>query len=499
MRKIQLLLMLLITSVITFGQVGINTGNPNINAGLHISERIDPASTAAPDKFNGVIIQRYTTAERNTLSLGAAENGLTIYNKDTNCYDYWNGTSSKWSSICGKLGPSEFNVGSIDCSTDISLNGSYTTDTGLTTSEYIKIKVNITSPGSYDFRAYSSPDNGYYFSSVGEFATTGIKTVFLYGSGVPANAGTDIFVLTLNGQTKHCDDQLKAIVSKKIKSLATVKLGDITNTSYKFSSQTFTTFMNSWSNFGPLSSSTVRTDGSPMAPDDLNDTGDLSTIMSYDIIGMGWRNGNDITALQRSSLFTFANTPRKVLLIATEFYGGLGSMNNTLGLLNSLIGDITLTSADIINNPAVNATTGMADFFTSDPANDPFLKGIFGDVTGMKFADQASGGYSISKTKLSQSNNVQILAANGNSVSAFKVKNKGVFWVEDGAFFSSQSGGSGFLPGNGSSAGPDCYTPYAGVMGAKPIQCGPSSTQGTNSGGSIFSGNIIFWALQQLQ
>lgn len=150
MRKIQLLLMLLITSVITFGQVGINTGNPNINAGLHISERIDPASTAAPDKFNGVIIQRYTTAERNTLSLGAAENGLTIYNKDTNCYDYWNGTSSKWSSICGKLGPSEFNVGSIDCSTDISLNGSYTTDTGLTTSEYIKIKVNITSPGSYD-------------------------------------------------------------------------------------------------------------------------------------------------------------------------------------------------------------------------------------------------------------------------------------------------------------------------------------------------------------
>lgn len=59
MKKYILLLMSFFCLSLNFAQVGINTDKPALYAGLHISERMDPASTT-PDKYNGIIIPRYT-------------------------------------------------------------------------------------------------------------------------------------------------------------------------------------------------------------------------------------------------------------------------------------------------------------------------------------------------------------------------------------------------------------------------------------------------------
>lgn len=477
----------LFLNVFLSAQVGINTDLPNPKSALHVSERMDPAS-ANPDKINGVIIQRYTTAERNGLVLSATDNGLTIFNKDENCYNYWDGTLLKWKKLCGQLGSATLDLNIFNCNNDVEIKGRYVTETGLTTTEYIKVNVKVDEIGSYDFKAYANPHNGYYFSAVGEFLTTGVQTVIMYGSGVPVNSQTDNFDLTLNG-TEVCDGLVNIQVTKIVKPLSNIKLGDIGNQSesaFSFATTWFKAFMNSWSNFGPVPASKVYTDGSPLAPEQLSSSlSDLSIINQYDIIAVSYRGGVDISVAQRTALKAFAETPGKTLILHPE-----GSGANQTGLLNDLIGDITLNASDYTAAGNVSVTAAAAaDWIVSDSENDPFLKGLFGDVTGTLFTDHAATGVSISKTKLDQSNNIQYIAYRGNNVAVFKIKNKNVFWIEDGA---------PFYGGFGTNNGPACFTPQSGIMGVNPVPCSLTAANGNNSGGSIFAANMIYWALQQV-
>jgi len=70
--------------------IGIGTSSPNPNAILDI------VSTA---NNKGVLVPRLTTAQRNAMtpSLSSAENGLLVYDADTNGFYYWNGAA--WNPI----------------------------------------------------------------------------------------------------------------------------------------------------------------------------------------------------------------------------------------------------------------------------------------------------------------------------------------------------------------------------------------------------------------
>ena len=505
---------LALTSVIFYNlnaQVGINTDTPNINTLFHVSERSIPTNEN-PDLFEGVLIPRYSTQERHQITfsdfptnsnikLNANDNGLTIYNTDENCYNYWDGNILRWKKMCGNLGSAIIDFNAFNCDDDVEVRGNYTTETGLTTSEYIKINVDVTDIGSYDFKAYSQPANGYYFSATGEFLSTGIQTVFLYASGVPTNSQIDSFTLTLNG-TDVCEDQIKINVNKAIKPLANVKLldvGDSGEAAYAFATTWFKAFMNSWSNFGPITAYKVRTDGSPLAPDKISgSTSDITTFNQYDIIALSYRGGVDITNNQADALYAWVMAdPKRTLLLHPETYGP-----NFLILLNQLIGNgsggsFNLTSSNFVSLNSTGATEATsASWVLSDANNDPFMKGIFGDLTGTVHLDHGSSFASILKSKLDESNNIQYMAirSNGNPaqdvVSIFKIKDKNVIWLEDGA------------PFHGSfttTTGPSCFTPQSGIMGAIPIKCSTTSvTNNQNSGGSIFAANMIYWAIQQL-
>lgn len=82
------ILIILVSNAFAQSGVGIGISDPNEKAVLHIQ------SLAAP---KGLMIPRYSTTERNNInpSLSADnEEGLIIYNTDTDSFNYWDG--SQW-------------------------------------------------------------------------------------------------------------------------------------------------------------------------------------------------------------------------------------------------------------------------------------------------------------------------------------------------------------------------------------------------------------------
>lgn len=201
MKKLHLLLLiLLLCSIKTLGQVGINTDQPDDYAGLHVSERMDPTSTN-PDKYNGIIIQRYTEAQRDaqlTPNMGATQNSLLIYNTTEDCYNYWNNVEQEWKSLCGALGKSVF---TFDCS-EVTVKGSYVEGRELTAANYLSIPVTVTKAGEYTIIA--TTPNGYSFFVSGTFLNTGSYTIQVPGQGTPVAVQTDDLAINANGVDVDC-------------------------------------------------------------------------------------------------------------------------------------------------------------------------------------------------------------------------------------------------------------------------------------------------------
>jgi hypothetical protein len=85
------------------------------------------------------------------------------------------------------------------CMSDTVL-GSYIKGIVTDTSEKIIVTLNVTTPGSYSIT--TNTVNGYRFSGSGILSAAGLQTVILYASGIPVNAGTDVFNIT--GGTSSC-------------------------------------------------------------------------------------------------------------------------------------------------------------------------------------------------------------------------------------------------------------------------------------------------------
>lgn len=167
------------------GNVGIGTATPDDNAMLEVTS-----------SNKGVLLPRLSTSERDLIPATLA-NGLLIYNTTQNCFNYYDGSASKWLSLCGTAAPAKFTLQ--DCSTSPSgPAGTYKAGTALTSANTYTISVNVSEPGNYTMAANTT--NGYSFTKSGTFTQTGIKTIILDGQGTPATGpGTDTVSLTFNG------------------------------------------------------------------------------------------------------------------------------------------------------------------------------------------------------------------------------------------------------------------------------------------------------------
>ena len=76
----------------------------------------------------------------------------------------------------------------------ISVGGTYTLNTLLTNSNYIDIKINFTTIGTYDIS--SNIVNGYSFHGSGQVDTLGNSIIRLTATGTPISTGTNFFTIT---------------------------------------------------------------------------------------------------------------------------------------------------------------------------------------------------------------------------------------------------------------------------------------------------------------
>lgn len=184
------MLLFFLFPLFTISQVGINNNSPDEKSILDI---------VATDR--GVLIPRLTTAEINAISLSTdAQKGMLVFNKDENCFNFWNKDENAWKNLCGETIKADFTIN--NCST-ISAFGEYMSDQEITPSEYIKLNVTVNKIGPYNIKALSTSFNGYFFEKVGDFIAPGTLDIIIPAVGKPRNPTTlgneDNFSIVKNG------------------------------------------------------------------------------------------------------------------------------------------------------------------------------------------------------------------------------------------------------------------------------------------------------------
>jgi hypothetical protein len=81
--------------------------------------------------------------------------------------------------------------------TNAIINGTYTQNTPLNSSNTVVISVNVITAGSYTIS--TATINGITFSATGNFVNTGSQTINLIGSGTPSNAGASTYIAGASG------------------------------------------------------------------------------------------------------------------------------------------------------------------------------------------------------------------------------------------------------------------------------------------------------------
>lgn len=214
-----LMIVAMLFSIATvFGQVGTNM--TKIKDGSVPNSEVTASKTAVLELEStnkGFLLPRLTNAQRNAISIADKErgNGLTIYNIDTDCVNYWSKKSNRWLSLCGTLPPATLDIS--DC-TNIYLEtasnnkklkqGEYLKDTDL-----LYLTLTVKEAGTYNISA--TTDNGYSFSRSGTFNTIGVFTISLEGIGTPLTANEtigDLVKFTINGSENTVCSNFRILV-----------------------------------------------------------------------------------------------------------------------------------------------------------------------------------------------------------------------------------------------------------------------------------------------
>lgn len=175
-------------SFTSFSQVGIYTANPDPSSILEVK------STS-----KGFLPPRMTEAQRNTIISPAT--GLFIFNLDSNCFQYFNGTN--WSKCLGEVKKNK-----LDCNS-ATVNGSFVVGQPLTGVNTITINVLVNVIDTFSISTNTL--NGYSFSATGVFTFIGLNTITLYGSGTPVTAQNDNFTITFAGNTTTCNKTVSVL------------------------------------------------------------------------------------------------------------------------------------------------------------------------------------------------------------------------------------------------------------------------------------------------
>ncbi|MEI7723595.1 MAG: FISUMP domain-containing protein [Bacteroidota bacterium] len=162
-----------VLSIFTIGgDAGIGTNSPNSSA------KVDISSTT-----KGFLPPRLTTTQRDAIQNPAE--GLTIYNTDLKCIEFYAGTVIGWQCPC-------VSYGTISCSNPLVV-GICVAGIPLSAGNTVSVSVTNTTTGGYNIS--TNTVNGIRFSKMGTFTTIGPQVVVLNGSGTPSSTGTANFTV----------------------------------------------------------------------------------------------------------------------------------------------------------------------------------------------------------------------------------------------------------------------------------------------------------------
>lgn len=209
-KQLFFLSLLLLLSPVLVAQVGINTETPNKFSELDIVNLISSDGKTIP---KGILIPRMTEEERNKINLSSDSekeqaNSLLIYNTTEGCYNYYMKEDKEWKSLCGKLGKAVFTID--NCA--VATFGEYKSGEATGPSHYLKMSVSVHKPGSYSISATATNpanNNGYFFTTDGEFLSSGTFEIIVPAMGTPKNYTTplkDHFTIALNGNRSNGND-----------------------------------------------------------------------------------------------------------------------------------------------------------------------------------------------------------------------------------------------------------------------------------------------------
>lgn len=171
----------LIFTALTVAQTFAQTDSPVVVGGVQKGNDNATMEILSKGGTKGFMPPRLTTAQVTTLTskLTDASEGLTVFNIDTDCLQYWKG--AKWSD-CTMYSNAEFTA---DCSAS-SIKGVYNLDRLVGDTEYLELKVNVTKAGPFTF--FSDSKNGVRFNLT-TVLEVGAQTIQIPAAGTPKATG----------------------------------------------------------------------------------------------------------------------------------------------------------------------------------------------------------------------------------------------------------------------------------------------------------------------
>lgn len=195
----------LIFTALTVAQTFAQTVAPVVVGGSEKGDTHATMEILSQKGTKGFMPPRLTTIQITALgsNLNTASNGLTVFNTDTNCLQYWKG--DKWSD-CSTYSNAELTV---TCASS-ALKGTYNVDKVVGDSEFIEVKVNVTKAGPLVL--YSNAQNGvrFYLSTILDI---GEHIIEVPAIGTPKTAGDFSYNLFDQSANTVCvGNDFKAVV-----------------------------------------------------------------------------------------------------------------------------------------------------------------------------------------------------------------------------------------------------------------------------------------------
>ncbi|MFV0469984.1 MAG: hypothetical protein ACK5MK_13790 [Dysgonomonas sp.] len=337
-------------------------------------------------------------------------------------------------------------------------SGTYKIGTVLDASNYITMTIVGDVTGGTGAKAVLKTNTveGMYFVSNPINIIGGVQVITLYGVGTPTSAGSKTFTISSNSttSTSTCNVTLNVVMKKKrILAIGTSSAYGY-NIAYSGTAGGGYDMMHDARNFGTLSTSVLQIENleiidygsTSITPSTLNPylSGTTKVDMVVIAYNSGWTAANSSAVAQ--ALGNYVKNGNPLFLMADNNGDGQTASTSWTALMRQIF-DGSTTTVTVQNQTPL--ATGYVYRFSS--VNHPILNGLFGDIRGQYWGEDASYGQIVLNLPMDEiiqfsgaidvsTPNYTPSTAQANGVTSFVHRRYPFIYVGDGGFGSHDTG-----------------------------------------------------------